>query len=303
VRRLQKHSGFTAVEVLLVFVMLALLLMLLVPALQTSRQAARQTECLNRLHQIGIALQNYETVMRVLPPGCVNADAPIQNEADGYHMSWIVQLLPMMDQENLFETIDWTYGAYATNNAIAGVSAPYYFQCSSDPNHSASMMSAGSSYAGCIGGTSRAIDVDNTGLLYLNSSIDDIRIPDGRSNTLVVGEVRISSTLTESGLSWSSGTAATLRSSGLPLNSTDDSMYEIITSESGGFGSWHEGTATMLFADGSAKAMSDKTDLELLILLGDRADGQMAELPASATDRRIRNIQHRASVRIPDKLP
>ena len=307
-RRLRTYTGFTAIEVLLAFTMLALLFMLLLPGLQASRQAARRAQCLNNLRQIGTALQNYETVMNVLPPGCVNTSGPIVNEAIGYHMGWTVQSLPMIDQRNLFEMVNWTFGVYATNNTMVGSAAITTLQCASDPElpsgwRSSGRYSAASSYAGCIGGTSRTIDVENTGLLYLNSSISDHQIPDGRSQTILVGEVRISSTLLESGLGWASGTAATLRSSGLKLNSTDENMYEVITEEAGGFGSWHDGMASLLFADGSAKSFSEETDVALLVQLGDRADGQMMRRSNNATDRRIQNRQRLQVIRFPEKSP
>jgi len=300
VRPLRTHTGFTAIEVLLAFTMLTLLLMLLLPGLQASRQAARRAQCLNNLRQIGTALRNYETVMNVLPPGCVNPDGPIVNEATGYHMSWIAQSLAMIDQANVFALMDWTHGAYATNGNLPAFQTPIAMQCSSDPEI---LDGISSSYAGCIGGSSRTIDADNTGLLYLNSSVSDNQIPDGRSQTILVGEVRISLELAESGLGWFSGTAATLRSSGLKLNSTDNSMYEVITEEAGGFGSWHEGMASLLFADGSARSFSVETDVALLVQLGDRADGQMLSHRDNTTDRRIQNRQRLEAIRFPEKSP
>ena len=294
-RLLKKQSGFTAVEVLLVGAMLVLMLTLLMPCLLVSRRAAQQVECLNNLKQIGVALQNYEAVTGVLPPGCVNPVGPILNEPSGYHMSWTVQLLPMMDQQNLFEMIDRSLGAYSTATVLTVPTMLPSLVCPSDP---AILESSGSGYAGSIGGSSREIDFDNTGLLFLNSSIADHRIPDGRSNTFLAGEIRGSPVLFEKGLGWLSGTAATLRSSGIPLNSTDDRLYEIVTAKAGGFGSWHDGNVSMLFADGAVKSMSAETDCEILVQLGDRADGEMLELQDDASDRRVRNILQRESSRM-----
>jgi prepilin-type processing-associated H-X9-DG protein len=299
-RPLKKHAGFTAVEFLLVSAMMVLFLTLLLPGLMESRRAARQTQCLNNLNQIGVALQNYEAVMGVLPPGCVNPTGPILNEPVGYHMNWAMQSLAMMDYNAVFESVDWQYGAYSTTSTTAMTNCPTVLMCPSDPVYGETYAA---SYAGSIGGTSSQIDVNNTGLLYLNSSISDHQIPDGRSNTLLIGEIRVARTLTESGLGWTSGTAATLRSSGVPLNSTDDSMYEIITAEAGGFGGWHDGSVSMLFADGAVQTMSANTDPDLLIRLGDRHDGQMLETRDLAVDKRTRNLLQRRAMRLPGTAP
>lgn len=277
-----------------------LLLTLLMPGLLYSRQAAARAQCLNNLKQLGIALHNYEARMNVLPPGCVNSHGPIRNEPVGYHMSWIAQTTALVDQVTLFESLDWTHGAYApTTTGAAGLPLST-LRCPSDPEVSATSVS---SYAGCIGGSSMKIDVDATGLLYLNSSIASKDISDGQANTFLAGEVHRSSALINSGLGWASGTAATLRSSGVALNATENADYEVVTDEAGGFGSWHESVVPFLFADGAVKSMSTKTDLEILIHLGDRADGKMLEHSDAATRRRVRNRQQLDAIRSPEASP
>lgn len=264
-----------------------IILTLLMPGLLQSRSAAARVRCLNNLNQIGVGTQNYEATMGMLPPGCVNPVGPIFSEPIGYHMGWTAQLLPFMDHGVLFDTMDWTFGAYSTLGMASAASAPETLRCTSDP---LSTDYSVSSYAGCIGGESRQIDDDNSGLLFLNSGISDHEMVDGRSCTLLAGEVRVSRRLTSSGLTWLTGTAATLRSSGVSFNTTTDADYDVVTATAGGFGSWHDGTVSMLFADGAAKSMSVDTDVEILTKMGDRSDGQMVEVPDEAGDHRRRNM-------------
>lgn len=289
-----RYRGFSAIEVLVVGATIVLILAVLMPAMQRSRLAAERVRCLNNLNQIATAMQNYETIMGVLPPGSVNPTGPIVNDPVGYHMGWAAQITSTMDYQAIFSSIDWTYGAYSPVASAAGTAVPSSLLCVSSPD---SMKALATSYAGCIGGSSRRIDVDNSGLLYLNSSIRDSQIADGRSNTLLVGEIRTSTALAGSGLTWLSGTAASLRSAGVPLDTTTDADFEIVTANAGGFGSWHEGFVSVLFADGAGKAISKDMDPQIMQQLGDRADGMILELPDPVGDRRLRNIQLRESLR------
>ena len=80
-------------------------------------------------------------------------------------------------------------------------------------------------------------------------------------------------------------------------------MFEVVTADTGGFGSWHGAEAAMLFADGGGKLMSTATDLEVLIPLGDRSDGQLAVTSDPMSDRRARNILLRRAARQAEPAP
>lgn len=298
--RQHQHGGYSALEFLLAGGMIVIILALLLPGLQQSRSAAARIRCLNNLNQIAIGTQNYEAMMGMMPPGSVNPVGPIYSEPIGYHMGWTTQLLPFLDQVGLYENLDRTFGAYSTLGMAAASFVPSPLHCTSDP---LSADRTASSYAGCIGGTSRQIDDDNTGLLYLNSGVSDREIVDGRSCTLLAGEIRVSERLAQAGLNWMSGTAATLRSSGVDLNSTTDADYEVVSAIAGGFGSWHNGTVSMLFADGAAKSMSVDTDVDILTRMGDRADGQMLEMPDVISENRLRNSALWEAVRKSEAMP
>jgi prepilin-type N-terminal cleavage/methylation domain-containing protein len=88
------RRGFTLVELLVVIAIIGILVALLLPAVQSAREAARRVQCLNNVAQLGLAVHNFEFHFEHLPPGVVNPDGPIRSEPQGQHVSWIVQILP-----------------------------------------------------------------------------------------------------------------------------------------------------------------------------------------------------------------
>jgi len=280
------QTAFTSTELLLVSVVIVIMLTIITPGLLRSRQSARRAQCLNNLYQLGVAFDHYEQAMNSFPPGCVNETGPIYSEQAGYHLGWAYQLLPYLDQHNVYEALDPSEGAYGFSAATFAATVIPVFVC---PSRSDDLPGSISSYAGSIGGTSQQIDMDGSGMLYLNSSVRDYGIPDGRANTILAGEIQPSLSLTKIGLTWISGTAATLRSSGIALNTTDDAGYEALSADAGGYGSEHAGAVGFLLADGSVRTMSEDTDVEILRILGDRADGAM---PVNELDETMRRTQN-----------
>jgi prepilin-type N-terminal cleavage/methylation domain-containing protein len=100
-------QGFTIVELLIVVAVISILIALLLPAVQTARERARSVQCRNNLLQIGVALQHYNMTHRVLPPGCVNATAPVTSVDPGYGLSWTVQILPFMGETATYRQVDF----------------------------------------------------------------------------------------------------------------------------------------------------------------------------------------------------
>ncbi len=277
-------------------VVIVIMLTVLTPGILRSRQAAQRAQCLNNLYQLGVAFNNYEQTMGCFPPGCVNETGPVFPEPYGYQVGWTYQLLPYLDQHNVYESLDLNEGAYGLTTGMFAAATIQVFIC---PSRDPDLPGAVSSYAGCIGGTSMQIDTDNSGMLYLNSSVRDYAIPDGRAYTFVAGEITPSPMLTRMGLTWISGTAATLRSSGVALNTTDDTL----TADAGGFGSSHEGTVAFVMADGSVRAMAEGTDIEVLGKLGDRADGEMLPNEVDETMRRTQNQRRLSAALQGDSAP
>jgi prepilin-type N-terminal cleavage/methylation domain-containing protein/prepilin-type processing-associated H-X9-DG protein len=109
--RTGKSSGFTLVELLVVIAIIGILVALLLPAIQSAREAARRTACTNNLKQIALALLNYESATGQFPLGAYGAveeDHPA--EEDG--LGWATQILPQLEEQPLFDKLK--------NNSVAG---------------------------------------------------------------------------------------------------------------------------------------------------------------------------------------
>ncbi len=286
---MNRRKGFTLLELLVVVVIIAILISLLLPAIQAIRERARSTQCSNNLMQLGLALANYASVHSVLPPGVVEAKGPILNIPSGYHHSWIVQILPYLGQENIYKRVNLDQGAYAESNQTAFDVTISTLLCPSNP------FRGSSNYAGCHHDVEAPIDVDNTGVLYLNSHIRPSEIPDGTSHTLMLGEFKLGTPT----LGWSSGTRSTLRNTGARINTRDPapSPGAIAGSSTnardfaavqslvdqgvvpvefvGGFSSYHPEGANFLLCDGSAKFLKTSIDPVVYHRLGNRADGEI----------------------------
>ena len=98
-------AGFTLVELLVVIAIIGILVALLLPAIQAAREAARRTSCLNNVMQLGLAVHNYEFNFETLPPGVTDTKGPIRNEPQGHHVSWIVQILPFMEENDAVSAV------------------------------------------------------------------------------------------------------------------------------------------------------------------------------------------------------
>lgn len=102
--RIGTSAAFTLVELLVVITIIGILITLLLPAVQAAREAARRMQCSNNLRQLGLALANYESACRCLPPGVLWKDAMYGPSRINFH----VHLLPYEEQGTLYDQIDWT---------------------------------------------------------------------------------------------------------------------------------------------------------------------------------------------------
>ena len=289
-RHRNRSNGFTLIELLVVIAIIAILIALLLPAVQQAREAARRTQCKNNLCQIALAVHNYDMSFEMLSPGTVNLTGPIKNVPEGYHMGWLVQHLSMMEQSNMFRQVDFDGGAYSPANEKVRSTQISVMQCPSDYGFQFTVDGIGqvqaASYAGCFGGDDVPIDTKNNGLFYLNSSTSFNQIRDGASNTLMAGE-KLNPRDT-SDLGWMSGTSATLRNTGVPINGGWDIVNYVnrrggITTPTeapddmatGGFSSHHTGGAQFALADGSVRFLSENIDADVFSFLGNREDLEM----------------------------
>ena len=283
--------AFTLVELLVVIAIIGTLVGLLLPAVQAAREAARRCSCLNNTTQLGLALHNHEFHTGHFPAGVINPDGPIRNEAVGQHLSWTVQVLPYMEQTNLFRMFDQQAGAYAEVNDKLRRANIAVLRCPSSPGPRSGDQGGApigwSSYAGCHNSIEAPIDVGNDGLLFLNSRIRFDDILDGSSHTLLVSEHLSEDEPNQEGspveFGWPSGTRATLRNTGRIEQPSMRRISGLAEDEPvekgllfvGGFGSYHPGAAVVSMADGSTRAIGNSINPEVLHALGSRAGGEL----------------------------
>ena len=209
------RRGFTLIELLVVIAIIAILIGLLLPAVQKVREAAARSKCSNNLKQIGLALHNYHDTVGKLPPGCANDVAPFGNGNNGWGSSWKVYILAYMEQNAIAQ--QWQYNNNSGYNngqcaLVNRITIPNY-RCPSSPlpdfynssNNGAGSIEMITSYTGvsgsvivgagndpalvnvseCCGGSGYA---SGAGCLTLNGNITLVGITDGTSNTVMVAE-------------------------------------------------------------------------------------------------------------------
>ncbi|MGA2616450.1 MAG: DUF1559 domain-containing protein [Thermoguttaceae bacterium] len=261
-----RRSAFTLVELLVVIVIIGILISMLLPGVSATREAARRAKCQGHLAQLGLGLTGYETAQGTLPPGTTADKGPIRSVPQGNHISWTVHLLPYIDEGVAFKNVDLAAGAYAAKNAPVRAVRVGTLVCPSEFNQRPEGIGA-SSYAGCHHDQAAAIDRDNHGVLFLDSRVSSREVTHGLAHTMFLGEKRFD----PADLGWMSGTRATLRNTGTPINGSAPAGELAV----GGFGSAHSGGAFFLFGDGAVRFLHEGLDMAVYQQLGDRADGKL----------------------------
>ena len=140
-KKLDRRSGFTLIELLVVIAVIAILMSLLLPAVQQAREAARRTQCKNNLKQMGLALHNYEGTHGAFPPSCIvnpyaDGSAYGISYGDQYRVGpsgfgWGVSLLPFLDQSPLYNGFNLNEPCWAPVNARGAGTPMQVFLCPS----------------------------------------------------------------------------------------------------------------------------------------------------------------------------
>jgi prepilin-type N-terminal cleavage/methylation domain-containing protein/prepilin-type processing-associated H-X9-DG protein len=215
-----RRCGFTLIELLVVIAIIAILIALLVPAVQKVREAASRTQCENNMKQIALAVHNYHDANKLFPEGVVDDWPPA---APHFYWSWLAMVLPFVEQDPVYKQADswarqgggwpstsppyywWPWGDFWTNFATAQPNPalsqvmPIYI-CPSDWR---TLFATGAQTGepGGVGLTSYlangGISGDNngtggalnqSGVLYWGSKTRFGKITDGSSNTFLAGE-------------------------------------------------------------------------------------------------------------------
>ena len=298
--RSSRHTGFTLVELLVVIAIIGILIALLLPAVQSAREAARRIQCANNVKQIGIALHLHHDVHGKLPPGYV---------LPNYTM-WQAYLLPYLDQGNVYRTLqfDQRWDTPGTPNAMACSHIIPTFRCPSAglPDGLTTQgfeNRAPGSYLACATGTIRRESgpaprlgsprID--GLFFQASGVRLVTIYDGTSNTVAVSEalfrpetVGINDDGSEQIVDhWYIGSnnpmhlmeaSEGLASTAVPIDQVKVDDAHIDEKEMC-YSSNHKGGVNVLFADGHIKFVARQIGQRTWAALGTRSGREVAELP------------------------
>jgi prepilin-type N-terminal cleavage/methylation domain-containing protein/prepilin-type processing-associated H-X9-DG protein len=300
-----RRPAFTLIELLVVIAIIAILIGLLVPAVQKVREAAARMQCSNNLKQIALANHNHHDSLQRLPPG---VNLPISNQSGavfptnalyksgkitdppvpGQFFSWAEAILPFVEQDNLQKNLNFTQREFVNCNGPNSMGAQIVkiYLCPSDPmpqnvttfvSNNTTFYFGMNSY-GANGGTRSwfvDINMSTDGVYWINSAVRLTDITDGTSNTLLFGEryhrdPNFTKIETLGGWAWANfqGPQDYIFSSRVPVNYMAPANPSLNDQDQRvcAFGSGHTGGANFALADGSVRFLTMTGNADLPLL-------------------------------------
>ncbi len=300
--------GFTLVELLVVIAIIAILIGMLLPAVQASRESARQTSCLNNMKQIGLAVQNFESQYKQMPPSR-NYD---------HFTSWAFLILPFMEQTALPEQWNDRLKYYYQSDTARETPIAMYFCPSrrdgkilstagddilSPYETSGHVPGVVSDYAASAGHGPAGVWnwIESNGVMIMGDGVTEpetvpagwyapvgaelvqwksrttyASISDGASNTILVGEKHVRPTWVgiapEDGAIYNGdhpGNFSRCGGPGYPLARFPDDVFQT------NFGSYHVGGVNFVYADGSVRTLNTSISTDILGRMTARDDGKV----------------------------
>jgi prepilin-type N-terminal cleavage/methylation domain-containing protein len=176
--------GFTIVELMVVTAIIGVAVALLLPAVQSARESARQIVCKNNLKQIGIALHGYHDVHGTLPVGCLEWRG-FAGATHRKQFAWSAMLLPFLEQQTLHEQIDFGVPFDHPKNQLAAAVRVATYQCPNVPDR---VQVRGPIDYGGLYGETHVDRTNNDGLLVYERAFSFADCSDGLNQTFVVAE-------------------------------------------------------------------------------------------------------------------
>lgn len=294
--------GFTLVELLVVMAIIATLVGLLLPAVQSAREAGRRTQCANQMKQMGLAVMMVHDSRRAFPMG--------RDTRDPFGQSWAFRLLPWLEAQNVFNALvpDKSVPMWDDRNKVAMRSPVGTFYCPSrraavadrnfDNNDQPPVregVAAGGDYAANAGTffnywANGGVDARQAGPMFTLSKVRASQVSDGLSKTFAIGErhiPRADSSVDPHMVQWAQGDTAFFASDnpatifrdpvgGLASGASDPSRRK--------YGSGHAGITLFVFLDGHVEPIEGEVDATILRWYCAIGDGNDPTAPVDGTD-------------------
>lgn len=277
------RKGLTLIELLVVMALLAVLLGLLLPAIQKVREAANRTRCQNNLKQVGLALHSNIDLAGCYPPAFANAAVALADTRPAW--GWGALILPFVEQGPLYATLGapvaWVPVSPnpAIPTALTQTILPIY-RCPSanEPDLGRGDFGISNYRAVCGRGDGSTVfpytvNMDPGGVMYQNSRTRPLDVTDGSSNTLAIGECPYDAVHLAAAWAVMMGNSDGGYAISMAMWLLDGNYFAVNGPGEEAFGSAHPGGAWFLFCDGSVRFFPNGGNVELLAYLAGRADG------------------------------